>query len=235
MRVLLFFIFLICVFNVNAQSPINVDLAGQSYTNIDGAIVDDYSDIDISNCSSISFSVDYNFSLAWEGSGNMEISTECGACAGDPTDGQSGDCGTCWDFMWMQFFIGGNQEDEELIGEAGTTDAEQSGTYTSPIFCTDGEEFADIIITNQNWAATETNTFSSVIIMCWEGTPDIITNDPICGSDNLDLDGNVGDPSVVTDFLWTNDGTGQIDDDESEVTFATTPEDGENYTLTTTD
>ncbi|NNK90667.1 MAG: hypothetical protein HKO89_08680, partial [Saprospiraceae bacterium] len=233
--VLLFFIFLICVFNVNAQSPINVDLAGQSYTDLNGTIVDNYEDIDISNCSSIQFSVDYAFSLPWEGSSNMESSDECpNPCNGDP-ENQSAGCSPCWDFMWMQFSISGIIVNEELIGEPGTTDNEQMNTYSSPIFCTNGEELADIFITNQNWAMDETNTFSSVIIMCWEGTPDIITNDPICGSDNLDLDGNVGDPSVVTDFLWTNDGTGQIDDDESEVTFATTPEDGENYTLTTTD
>lgn len=222
-------------FPMSGQTVINVDIAGQSYTNIDGSIVDLYSDIDISNCSSISFSVDYNFSLPWEGSGNMEISTDCTGCAGDPSDPQSTGCDGCWDFLWMQFSIGGSQVDEELIGESGTTDAEQFGTYTSPVFCTDGEEFASIEITNQNWASDETNNFSSVIILCWEGVPDIITNDPICGSDDLDLDGNVGNSSDVTDFLWTNDGTGQIDDDESEVTFATTPEDGEEYTLTTTD
>ena len=221
------------------QTIIDVDITGQSYTNIDDnfgtPVVDDYVDIDISQCSSISFSVDYNFNLSWEGSGNMEMSSECGACAGDPTDPQASGCTNCWDFMWMQFFIGGNEVDDELIGEAGTTDAEQFGTYTSPVFCTDGEEFAGITISNQNWAASETNSFSNVIILCWEGVPDIIANDPICGSADLDLDGNVGNSADVNDFLWTNDDSGVLDDDMSEITFATSPSDGETYTLTTTD
>lgn len=217
------------------QTTIDVDLPGQSYTNTNTDILDSYT-VDVSECSSISFSVDYNFNQLWVGSGNMEMSSECiSGCAGDPTDPQGGGCDNCWDFMWMQFFIGGSEVDSELIGEAGTTDAEMSGTYTTPIFCLDGETEASIDITNQNWAANETNSFSNVIIMCWEGAPEVITNDPICGSDDLTLDGDAGDPSVVTDWLWTNDGGGSIDDDTAQNTFATGPEDGEEYTLTTTD
>ncbi len=222
-----------------SQTNIDVDLAGQSYTNIDDnfgtPVVDTYSGIDISECSSIQFSVDYSFNLAWEGSGNMEMSDECGGCTGDPTDPVGGGCNNCWDFMWMQFFIDGNEVDSELIGESGTTDAEQNGNYTTSIFCTQGITEAEIIISNQNWAATETNSFSNVIIVCWEGVPDITSNDPICGSENLDLIGDAGDVSIVTDWSWTNDGNGSIDDDTAQNTFATGPEDGEEYTLMTTD
>ena len=137
--------------------------------------------------------------------------------------------------MWMQFFIEGSEVDSEVIGDSGTTDAEQFGNYTSPVFCTDGATEAEISITNQNWAAGETNTFSNVTILCWEGFPDIITNDPICGNDDLDLEGTAGDESIVDTWEWTNNGASSIDDPSSQITFATGPEDGEEYTLTATD
>ncbi|NNE27671.1 MAG: hypothetical protein HKN09_12575, partial [Saprospiraceae bacterium] len=217
------------------QTPIVVEAGPVNQNNTDGPVENSYLAIDISNCTSIQFSVDYSFNLSWEGSGNMEYLDECGGCAGDLSDPTAGGCDNCWDFMWMQFFIDGNEEDAEVIGDSGTTDAEQFGTYTSPIFCTDGALDADIIITNQNWAATETNTFSNVTILCWEGVPEITTNDPICGNDDLDLIGSAGDESVVDTWEWTNDGAGAIDDPSAQITFATGPEDGEEYVLTTTD
>ena len=99
-------LFWVLINPLNGQTPIDVDIPGQSYTNTDAPIVDSYNSIDISECSSIQFSVEYSFSLPWEGNGNMEISTDCfGGCAGDPTDPSGGGCDNCWDFMWMQFFV----------------------------------------------------------------------------------------------------------------------------------
>lgn len=220
---------------LTAQTNIDVDIPGQSHNDISGLIVDDYIGIDISACSSISFSVSYEFSLPWEGSGNMEISDDCSGCSGDPNNPIAGGCNNCWDFMWMQFFIDGSEVDMELIGESGTTDLEQSGTYTSPIFCVDGAADAEITITNQNWASDETNAFSNVIIICYEGVPEIMTNDPICGNGDLELDGSAEDETVVTSWEWTNDGAGAIDDDTAQNTFSVGAEDGEEYVLTTTD
>ena len=112
----------------------------------------------------------------------MEAADQCniGAdpCAADPTDPVSGSCFNCWDFMWAQFFIGNSEVEDELLGIDLST--QQFGTITSNIYCTDGETEAEIIITNQNWAGHETNTFENVTILCWEGQPSIMTNSPLC-------------------------------------------------------
>ena len=225
------FLLALSVFLVS-QTTIVVEAGPISYTNLDGFTDDPYS-ADISACTSIQFSIDYEFSEFWQGSDNMESSDECGACVGDPDDSLVGDCFNCWDFMWMQFSIGGSVEDEELIGEPGTTDSERMGTYLSPIFCTDGETSAEIDIRNQNFAADETNTYSNVVIYCWEGKPNFAVNNPVCG--NLNLLGSAGDESIVDSWEWTSDMGANIDDPTSQNTFSDDPSDGEEFTLTATD
>ena len=227
-----------------AQSTIVVEAGPISYTNIDNTIgftpvEDEYDPIDISDCTSIQFSVDFAFNNPWIGSGpnNMEAADECtiaaGPCAGDPSDPQAGACNSCWDFMWMQFSIGGNLVEDELLGI--DTNTPITGTITSSIYCTDGETEASIIISNQNWAGDETNTFENVTILCWEGIPTIDPFPPVCSGSNIDLDGDAGDPSIVDDWLWTNNMAATIDDDMAQNTFATGAEDGETFTLTATD
>ena len=62
------------------------------------------------------------------------------------------------------------------------------------------------------------------------------SNSPVCSAtQNLDLLGDAVNPADVDTWEWTNDGAGMIDDDEVQTTFATNAEDGETYTLTTTD
>ncbi len=236
---LIFFLVITTSSSLSSQNTIIVEAGPIEHTDIDGHILDTYSSIDISDCSSIQFSVDYSFNLPWIGSGNMESCDDCPSCPCDPEDPNAAGCNNAtacgWDFMWMQFLIGTNEVDSELIGEAGTTDFEQFGTYVSPTFCRDGETEAEIIITNQNWSLTETNTFENVVIICWEGTPEITTNSPICNGTALTLDGDAGDDSIVTDWEWTNSGTGVIADDQAQNTTAINAEDNEVYTLTTTD
>ncbi len=228
-----------------AQTTIVVEAGPISYTNIDNTIgftpvVDDYSSIDISDCTSIQFSVDFDFSLPWLGVGmgpRMEAADQCGIgampCAGDPTDPVAGACSNCWDFMWVQFSIGGSEVEDELLGLDLSTP--QNGTITSNIYCTDGETEASITISNQNWSGMETNTFENVVILCWEGVPTIDPFPPVCSANNISLDGDAGDPTIVDDWLWTSDMTASIDDDAAQNTFATGAEDGETFTLTATD
>ncbi len=218
------------------QTIISVEAGPISYTDLDGSVDDSYN-VDISDCTSIQFALDYNFSLAWVGSGNMELSDDCGggACAGDPNDPVSGACDGCWDFMWVEFDLGGSNVEDELIGESGTTDSEQSGIITSDIFCTDGATDAEIRIRNQNWASDETNTFSNVVIYCWEGYPTFTTNDPVCSNQNMDLSGSAGDETVISDWDWKSDAGAIINDPVAQNTFATDITDGETFTLTTTD
>jgi len=229
--------------NLNAQTVLYDDPDGESHTNTDMPITDVTPTVDITNCTSIEFSIDYEFPVGWEGSGNMEYLDECCAsCAGDPENSLDPPClqnmsctGSvgCWDFMWIQFFIDGDPVIENLIGDSGTTDAESMGTF-SYIQCLDGNEEAHIEIVNHNSAASETNIYTNVSIICWEAQPIIEDLDPVCNSD-LDLVGDAVDPSVVTSWEWSTDGPATIDDETAQTTFATGPLDGDEFTLTTTD
>jgi len=157
--------------NLNAQTVLYDDPDGESHTNTDMPITDVTPTVDITNCTSIEFSIDYEFPVGWEGSGNMEYLDECCAsCAGDPENSLDPPClqnmsctGSvgCWDFMWIQFFIDGDPVIENLIGDSGTTDAESLGTF-SYIQCLDGNEEAHIEIVNHNSAASETNIYTNV-------------------------------------------------------------------------
>lgn len=212
---------------------------GKTYTNTDGPTLDVYGPVDISNCSSVRFEIDYSFSLPWQGGGNMESSDECvfgiPPCAGDPTNPLTGGCANCWDFFWAQFMVDGSQVGGDLVGEAGTTDAEQNGFVTLD-YCTNGlASTASINVTTQTWANNESITFSGIMIICYQGLPTANANpDPICEDDILNLIGTVGDPGVVDNSTWTGPGT--IDDPSSlNTTVTDIPAGPAIFTLTVRD
>ena len=181
-----------------SQTTISIDQMGQSYSNLDGVIVDEYENIDVSNCKMIQFACDYEFDPGWVGAGNHETSDECpGDCAGNPYNPSAGGCEFCWDFMYFEFYLNGQLVDENLIGEAGTFDDEQAGTYISPSFYTNNPSFADIVIRNQNWAATEINSFSNLAIICYT---DPITNIFISAGTDLWNDPNNWSLNIVPDI-----------------------------------
>lgn len=212
---------------------------GQTYNDTDGPTFDFYGPVDVSTCSSVRFELDFNFSLPWEGSGNMESSDECNfnppGCPGDPNNPLHPDCANCWDFLWAQFLIDGAEIGGDLIGESGTTNAEQSGTITLD-YCTMGQaSTAQINVTTQTWAGNESVTFSSIMIICYEGIPDPSANpNPICDDEMLNLNGNIIDPGVVSSSNWS--GPGSINDPGSlNTTVENIPPGTATYTLTVTD
>lgn len=243
-RINFIFIFLFS-FSLGAQVVLYDDPAGESYTNIDGDVTDVTTTVDITNCSSVEFSISYEFPAGWEGSGNMESADECCIdCDGDPANPQqlaclqnftcTGNVG-CWDFMWIQFMVDGDPVTEELIGEEGTTNIDNSGSFAY-IFCRTDEEEAHIEITNQNWAASETNIYTNVSIICWEAVPLIEELEPGCGAGPVDLIGSVSDDSgAIQGWEWTTDGDGVIADPLFQETTITDIEDGDEITLTTVD
>ncbi|MCB0588013.1 MAG: hypothetical protein KDD06_22165, partial [Phaeodactylibacter sp.] len=181
-----------------------------TYNNTDSRTTDIFGPVDISNCTSVSFSLDYSFSLPWEGPGNMESCDDecispfpCGcdpnipAVVGDP-------CYNCWDFLWVRFMVGGVEVGGDLIGDSGTTDAEQSGTI-SGTFCTDGlAGSASIEVYTQTWASNESVTFSNVTITCIDDSPTLAPIGPFCetdgtvvlGSNQGGIDGSWSGPGV---------------------------------------
>ncbi|MEM9920751.1 MAG: hypothetical protein AAF990_21815, partial [Bacteroidota bacterium] len=212
---------------------------GRTYSDTDGPTGPDVYSVDISNCTSVSISLDYSFSVPWDGPGNMESADECPfgmpPCLGDPTNPLQAACAGCWDFLWVRYFIGGSEVVNALVGGPGTTDADQTGTIGSGGICTSGASNAEIRVVTQTWAGNESVTFTNIVVMCYEGQPIASTNDPVCSTGALSLIGSAQDPSVVSTWSWSNSGTGIIADPSAQNTTATNPQNGETYTLTTTD
>jgi len=233
-------LFALFITNSSFAQTVLLNDPGLTYGNTDMPTGPDIYSVDISTCTSVSFTMNYSFNQAWEGSGNMESSDECPFgppdCPGDPNFPGQGSCSNCWDFLWATFNIDGLEVGGDLIGDAGTTDLEQSGIISSGILCTNEASTADISVVTQTWAASEEVTFSNLMIVCWEAAPTISSNSPLCvAGQDLDLMGSAVDESTVLDWSWTNSGTGTIVDPTAQNTTATNPVDGETYTLTTTD
>jgi gliding motility-associated-like protein len=219
-------------FNLVGQTIIFTD-PGKSYNNIDMTVTDNYP-VSVSNCTSLRFTMNFEFSEPWPGSGNMEEPSECiSGCGADPENPTAGGCNFCWDFMFVELLLDGVVVESELIGVFFET--RQSGTI-SWIVCTNGAANANIRIRNQNWAADETNTFSNLILECWDATPTAVaTPTPLCAGDDLNLDGTIAVPADAMSWLWTVSGTGTIVSPPSLMTTATNAANGDIYTLTTTD
>ena len=83
---------------LEAQTVIFSD-PGATYSNTDSTTTNTYGPVSVSSCSSVSISLNYNFSLPFSGAGNMESSEECPfgvpPCAGDPTMPDEGGCDQC--------------------------------------------------------------------------------------------------------------------------------------------
>ncbi len=248
MREITLIVLSICFsFGLTGQTIIFQDVGGMSYANLDSDVTDEYpaTPIDISNCTSVEFSVDFNFPAGWDGGGNMEPVDECcPACDADPTDPQQLEClsnmscsGTdgCWDFMWIVFEIDGSSVAENLIGDTGTNDFDdQTGTF-SFIECVDSASDAQITIVNQNWTSAEINEFTNVTIICYEGFPIIDPINPVCAGGEINLDGDAVDVNVIADWDWTTNGPANIVDPTAQNTTADGADDGDEFTLTVTD
>lgn len=165
----LFFLFTAGL-TLSAQTVIFTD-PGTSYTNSDGPTKNIYGPVDVSQCSSLSFSVHYAFSLPWEDSKNMEKADECGDCTGQP-ENQNEDCNGlgsmvqgCWDFFYVKLILDGKVIFTDLIGDSETTDDEQEGIihFTYPLT---GESDLKIIILTQTWAENETIDFKDIKVSC---------------------------------------------------------------------
>jgi gliding motility-associated-like protein len=211
---------------------------GASYNNTDAVTTDNYGPADVSNCSSISFSIEYNFSQPFSGPFNMESSDECPfgipPCQGDPTNPTGGGCDQCWDFFYVQFQIDGVTVNTQLVGVPGSTN--QSGTLTYGPVCTAGAGTAGFIVQTQSWAADETITFSNVQITCWDASAADLTSSPanICEDDPFSLTATLTDPGSVATTSWT--GPGSITTPGNLFTWVeNAPPNTNTYTFTATD
>lgn len=221
--------------SLSGQTIIFSDPGSYSYTDLDGAVTDNFN-VDVTNCTSINVSFDFEFSLPWEGDGNMETCDDCPGCSCIVSESNTVGCDFCWDFLQGTVLLDGSDVFQDIIGDSGTTDADQFGTMSSGNICTDGATSLDLEIINNNWTNDETNTFSNIVVMCYQATAiDIITDTDLCAGDDVNLDGEALNNDDVDTWSWTTNGGSSIDNDASQSTFATGASDGETYTLTTTD
>ncbi len=234
----IFYIVLFCcsLFDSYGQTVIFSN-GGASYTNIDNTqpvfpVVDTYGSINISNCTSVRFSMDFSFSQTWPGNGNMESADECMGCSGLVQDALVTGCNTCWDFMHVELFLDGTSVFTELIGGAGET--RQSGVIMWS-GCTNGASNLTVQVTNMNWAADETNTFSNIIVECWDAHPTASYSPiPACEGQPLNLMGTIAVPADAISHVWSGSG-GVIADPLALNTTVTGAFNGDTYTLTVTD
>ncbi|AEE52173.1 gliding motility-associated C-terminal domain-containing protein [Haliscomenobacter hydrossis] len=151
---------------------------GASYINTDNRTFDSYGPTTITGCSSVDFSVSFSFSLGWGGSGNMESSDECiSGCAGDPNDPAAGGCFACWDFIWVRFFVNGNEVGGDLIG---TGNNQQNGMIQATGIAVSPGDVVSIEVYTQTWEASERITFSNIRITGTNAPVDLVPRGPFC-------------------------------------------------------
>jgi hypothetical protein len=212
---------------------------GTSYLNTDMVVTNTYPNVDISNCSSISFNVNFNFAFGWLGAGNMESNDECpfapAPCDGDPDPAlaETGSCANCWDFLYVRFIVDGVEVYTRLIGVPG--DLVQTGAVTFGPFCTQNASNASIIVSAQTWAADENVTTSNITITCWDAMANPTANpDPACAGQPITLTGNLSNPASVGSVAWTGPGT-ITPPNQASATVTNAPIGNNTYTLTLTD
>lgn len=160
----------------SAQTNIFSD-AGTTYPTTKAVKINNYGPRTITGCSSVNFSVNFNFSFGWPGAGNMESNNECPNCAGDPNDPQGGGCFDCWDFLWVRFYVNGVAVLDELIGAGNNVQTGVIAINGVPV--SPGDEVS-IEIQGQTWGAGENITTSNIRIT-GNSSPAVLTDiGPFC-------------------------------------------------------
>ncbi len=171
-----------------SQTTVLISDPGTTYNNTDAVTTDVYGPVASMTCGTIRYSVDYSFSAPWEGGGNMETADECigTGCAGNVSTPALDGCANCWDFLYVIFLADGIEVFSEVIGDVGTTDAEQSGTITFD-YCASGMAGnVSMEVYTQTWAGSESVTFSNVSIECIDDCE--TCSDGIQNGDETDID-----------------------------------------------
>ena len=174
--------------------------AGTSYPTTKGVKTNPYGPATITNCTSVDFSVSFNFSLDWPGTGNMDSASDCG-CAGDPLNPAAGSCDDCWDFLWVRFLVNGVEVGGDLIGAGNNVKSSTislSGVPVSP------GDIVEIEVNAQTWASNESVTTSNIFIRGNAGPVPLTQIGPFCSNR-----GNVAlSTQNATPGTWSGPGVG---------------------------
>lgn len=170
---------------VQLQPGVNFSVSGGRFENNNskgpGTWISD--PIDVSNCKRIIFSMDYQSSLPWTSSGNMELCNECAGCLCNPYAGGAGGCFNCWDFIYVELILDGNVVYTEIVG---TSNSSQTFTFSYDQCQSQVYNNAEIKVISQTWAGNEFIYFDNIELSCFE-LIDVIsfpTAGPFCQTDN---------------------------------------------------
>ncbi len=187
--------------------------------------------IDISNCTSISVSMDYSGdSYPATGDDALESSSEncvgsTGPCPGDPSDWAHPNC-TCWDFASFDIIIDGVNTNIELIG---TDYIPMSALIEFPPACTDNAN-AIIEVTMRTTGGDEEMMFDNVVMLCWQEPVAEALDTDICAGESINLSENTAD---AVSWSWTGP-SGASPNNPWNIPNASAAEAG-SYTVVTTD
>jgi len=186
--------------NINGEN-LHVVNGVMEADNVDGPSVWFTDPIDISECSSITISIDYAGD-DYAGSGNLEAADECpfGGCAGDVTDPTGAGCCNCWDFTYFELLVDGGIVFSELIGDNSMTSPASAVIEPSNPLCVESNNTATIQVTIQNWAQTEQTTIDNVIMLCWPEAVAEASDLEVCAGESINLDENT---AFGTSWMWT--------------------------------
>lgn len=152
---------------VQLQPGVNFSVSGGRFENNNSKGLGTWisNPIDVSNCKRIIFSMDYQSSLPWPGSGNMELCSECAGCLCNPYAGGVGGCFNCWDFIYVELILDGNVVYTEMVGTSNT-----SQTYTFSYDQCQSQIYnnAEIKVMSQTWAGNEFIYFDNIALSCYE-------------------------------------------------------------------
>ncbi|MBK9487416.1 MAG: hypothetical protein IPO07_00515 [Haliscomenobacter sp.] len=187
---------------------------GRVYNNNDTSVPEFLGPRTITGCSSVDFSVTFNFNMPWGGVGNMDSDDECsilGGCGGDPDNSTDGGCLDCWDFLRVRFFVNGNEVGGGIIGNG---DNQQSGTIEATGIGVSPGDVVSIEIHGRTTASEERLTTSNIRITGTNAPVDLAPKGPFCqssgsvalGANQNGITGNWSGIGVSGNSLNTNVG-----------------------------
>jgi len=187
--------------------------------------------IDISNCSSISVTMDYaGDPYPATGSNALESSFEncpgsTGPCPGDPDDPYHPNC-ECWDFAEFNIIIDGVTTNIELIG---TSYIPTTALIEFLPTCVDNAE-AVLEVTMKTSGSDEEMMLDNVVMLCWmEPVAEALAVE-ICEGESVNLDETSSDG---VSWSWTGP-SGSSSNNAWNINNATIAESG-TYTVVVTD
>lgn len=159
-------------------------------------------------------------SSGYSGSGNLECSSECSGCSGDPADVMIGSCNNCWDFLHWQISTGTFTDGGIVLGDdCNVADADHmisdpscSSPYDANGNLIPGNDPTNltVTITMAMWASAENMIIDNIVITGYTKSEAIAAGLIADAGDNnsIDLCTGTGSINLFNELLGSPDGGG---------------------------